>query len=160
MKNKKILAIDLILIAGSLIAVYILVSYYKPVALSPSDNLVSREAVLFEFSNGNEVWLDDNLEFTSPMKISAQDDLVINLKPGHYYWKVIGELGSSDVRELTIESEINLKLRKSGEGFEVVNAGNIELSVDVYEYGKLKENVILGVDESVSGDKFVGRQNE
>ena len=83
------------------------------------------------------------------------------MKLGHYYWKVIGELGSSAVRELTIESEVNLRLRKTESGFEVVNAGNTELSVDVYEYGKLKEKIVLDVDEtSGEGDKFVGRQNE
>jgi len=68
------------------------------------------------------------------------------------------------VRKLTIESEVDLKLRRAAgkdESYEIVNSGNTELNVDVYQGEKLAGNVILGFDENkeVSGTKFVGRED-
>ena len=106
--------------------------------------------------------IDDNLEFSSPEKIYAEDNLVINLKPGVYYWKVQGAL-DSEVRKLTIQSEIELKLKKSEkEGFyKLTNAGNDRLKVDIYEDGVLNESVVLEKDESreKQGMQFVGGEN-
>jgi len=44
----------------------------------------------------------------------------------------------------------------------VVNAGNVELDVGIYDKGTLTGNIVLGPDESeeVSGTKFIGEQNE
>jgi hypothetical protein len=166
MINKRhILAIDFVLVVGSMLLIAGLVGYSQPLVIAPlPDTTTTDTSILFAFEKANLILIDDNLEFTSPLEIFVEDNLVINLKPGTYYWKVEGAL-ASEIRELTIESEIDLKLRKSKfnkESYEIVNAGNTKLNVDVYEKGELTGNVILGVDESeeVSGTKFIGREDE
>ncbi len=167
MPNRKhVMAIDLILVVGTFLVIAVLLGYYnyslQPVLLSPQDELVTTStSVLFEFGEGNLILIDDNPEFTSPEKIYAQDNLIVNLKPGKYYWQVQGEV-SSEIREFTIETEVDLKLRKAGESYFVVNAGNTLLNVEVYEKGEYVESVVLDVDESkeVSGTKFIGGQDE
>jgi hypothetical protein len=63
---------------------------------------------------------------------------------------------------LTVLSEVELKLRENDEVLEVVNSGNIELNVDVYDDGTLVDNFELVVDESenVSGTLVFGGKNE
>lgn len=156
--KNKVLAIDFAVIVGTLVVLLGLVGYASPLVIAPLDGEITTEnEVLFEFEKADSVLIDDNLEFSSPTKINVEDNLVINLKPGVYYWKVEG-LVDSDVRRLEIVSEIDLKLKEIEEGYEVVNSGNIILNVYVYEDGIFKEKVVLNVDESeeVSGTKFVG----
>ena len=165
MINKKyILGIDLLVVVGTLVVIAILVGYARPLVIAPTDELSTRNtAVLFSFEKANLILIDDNLEFSSSEEIYVEDNLVINLKPGVYYWKVVGAL-PSEVRKLTIESEVDLKLRRVASGddsYEIVNSGNTELNVDVYQGEELTGNVVLGVDEhkEVSGTKFVGRED-
>jgi len=162
-KNRKILIIDLILVVGSLALIAGMVGYATPLVIAPIDDLTTTDtSVLFSFERGEIVLIDDNLEFTSPQEIHVEDNIVINLKPGIYYWKVQGAL-LSEVRKLTIQSEIDLKLKKSDvEGvYEVVNSGNEVLNVDIFQQGEFTGNIILDVDESkeVSGTKFIGRED-
>lgn len=164
MNKKYILGIDLLVVVGTLIVIAVLVGYARPLVIAPTDKLsTTNTAVLFSFEKANLILIDDNLEFSSPEEIYVKDNLVINLKPGIYYWKVVGAL-PSEVRKLTIESEVDLKLRRVASGndsYEIVNSGNAELNVDVYQGEKLAGNVVLGVDgnKEVSGTKFVGREN-
>ncbi len=165
--KKHIIALDFVLVVGILVLVAYFVGYSQPNVIAPIDNFVTGErAVLFSFEKGEVILIDDNPDFSSPDEIYVEDNLVINLKPGIYYWRVLGELGKSEARQLTIESEISLKLRKSpddkNESYEIVNAGNEVLNVDIYEFGKLSGNAVLEVDESahVSGTKFIGREND
>ncbi len=156
--NKKIYIIDSLLIVASLVGLMFLVGYSQPLVIAPVDDLeTTNGSVLFEFDNANEILIDDNMQFSSPEVISAEDNLVINLKPGKYYWKLKG-VGESEIRTLTINSEVELKLRKSSSGYEVVNAGNTLLDVDVYSDGELRERLVLDVDVvvDVDGDKFKG----
>ncbi len=161
-KNKKVIAMDLILIVGTFVVLFGIFSFYssKPIALSPSDGFETKNTfVLFEFENAESILIDDNSQFSSPTTYYVKDNFVINLKPGIYYWKLEGE---KELRQFTIESEVSLKLRDNGERYEIVNAGNENLEVDVYEFGELKENVVLDVysSQETNGDAFVGRQND
>ena len=166
-RNKQIIIFDIAMIVGTLLIMAGLYGYYdytKPVLLSPEDDLITKDTnVLFEFEKAGVILIDDNLDFTSPEKIYAEDNLVINLKPGIYYWKLEGVL-SSEIRKLTIQSEVDLKLRESSDGdnYEIVNAGNTKLNVDIYENEEYKESIKVGVDESkeVSGTKFIGEQED
>ena len=63
----------------------------------------------------------------------------------------------------SINSVVDLKLRKAGDGkeeYEVVNGGNVPLDVEVYHNDILNQTLVLGIDEGekVSGEAFVGRQ--
>ena len=116
---------------------------------------------MFEFEKADLILIDNNLDFSSPREVYVQNNILINLAPGVYYWKVVGAL-ESEVRELTIESDVDLKIREAQDGnYEVVNAGNTELEVDIYDHGRLSGKIILGVEESseAEGDKFVGGEN-
>ena len=168
-KSKKIIMLDLIIIVGTLLIIAGLIGYTRPLVIAPIDDSTTTEtSVLFEFEKANLILIDDNLEFSSPDKIYVKNNLIVNLKPGVYYWKVEGTL-PSEVRKLTIESEIDLKLKEkesdSGEKYEVVNSGNTRLNVDIYGADdQLIGNVILERDEGEELDeeskKFIGREIE
>jgi len=162
MKHKHIKLIDSILIIGTILFISSFAVYARPLVIAPMNNLqTTNSSVLFEFERGNVILIDDNLEFSSPQKIQAEDNLVINLKPGKYYWKVEG-IAYSEIRELTIISEVNLKMKKFEDKYRLVNAGNVELNVEVYDNESLIDNLVLGIDEErkVNGTMFVGEQNE
>lgn len=164
MTKNKIWAIDMIVIVGTLVVLLGTVGYVRPLVIAPLDGEITTETgVLFEFEKADRILIDDNMEFSSPTEIYVEDNLVINLKPGVYYWKVDGLL-ESEVRRLEIVSEVDLKLKMidGGESYEVVNSGNVVLDVDVYENGTFREKVVLDVDEGreVSGTKFVGSMGD
>ena len=161
MNRKYILAIDFVMVVGTLFAISFLVGYARPLVIGPiSDFNTTSTSVLFSFDRAGVILIDDNQEFSSPEKIYAEDNLVIQLQPGVYYWKVDGVL-NSEIRKITIVSEIGLKLRRAGnESYDIVNSGNTELNVDIYNNEVLTGNIILDADESkeVSGTKFIGKQ--
>ncbi len=162
MHKKHILVVDVVLILGSLLIIALFVGYTQPLAIAPLNNyLTSNASVLFQFKGADRILIDDNLEFTSPDTIFVEDDALVNLEPGNYYWKVVGTF-ESEVRQFTIQSQIDLRIRDAGnETYEVVNSGNEPLSVEVYNHGVLSGNVVIDVDESsqMDGDKFVGSEN-
>src|SRR3989344_8682824 len=159
--KRYILAIDFLLVVGTLIAISFLVGYSRPLLIGPIDDFnTSSTSVLFSFDKANVIDIDDNARFSSPEKIYVEDNLVIQLKPGIYYWRVEGAL-NSEVRKLTIVSEIGLKLKKVGnESYDIVNSGNTELNVDIYKNDTITGSVVLGIDgtKEVSGTKFIGSQ--
>ena len=163
MNKKHILVLDLIIVVGTLMIIVGLVGYGRPLVIAPlPDSATANTSVLFAFEGGEgvEILIDDNLEFTSPQRVYVEDNLVINLKPGEYYWKIENDL-IGGVRKFTIRTEVDLKLKRLDDGFEVVNSGNTRLSVDVYDGADFVEGIKLDVDESseVSGTKFIGGQD-
>lgn len=161
--NKKyIRKIDFIIIALTLVAIGALIGYAKPLIISPIDGLSTTDNfILFSFTKGSYIILDDNEEFSSPEKIYAEKDLVLNLKPGTYYWKVEGAL-QSEVRKLTIQSRVELKLIENEGEYDVVNSGNVPLNVSVYNRSIFTGSVVANIGEeiNVSGDQYIGRQYE
>lgn len=161
METNKIHIIDTTIVVSTLIiflSMVIYVGYLNPLAIAPSNDFVTGDtSVLFSFENADSILIDDNPEFTSPEKINVKDSLVVRLAPGTYYWK-IESITRNEIRKLTILSEIGLKLKKSEWGYEVVNSGNVELNVEIYDNETLTDEIILKVYESgnVSGTKFIG----
>jgi len=157
-----IYVLDVVILLGSFFVILGMIGYTRPLAIAPEDGFESEStSVLFTFAKAEKILLDDNQEFTSPREIYAENDLIISLEPGTYYWKVVG-VDESEVRELTILSYVDLQLRDSGENYEVVNAGNVALDVDIFDQGTLVGNVILDVAEhtNVTGKQFIGGQHE
>ena len=159
MEGKNLLRIDLILIIGSLVALIIVVGYVSPLVVAPIDDYeTSERGVLFSIEKAGKLLIDDNMDFSSPDEYSVEDGLKIDLESGIYYWKAVGVVNSK-VRTLTINSEVNLELRASSDGnYEVINAGNVRLNVDVYNGTELVDKMKLKVDEGLEteGTKFVG----
>ncbi len=169
MKNKHVKVIDYILLIGSVIILFgVLYNYYEnsneePITLSPENGGVSENRfVLFEFTNAQTIFIDDNMEFSSPEIFEVGNNFVINLEPGNYYWKIEGNR-ESEIRQFSVESRVSLEIRKSeSEGkYSVVNAGTEDLDVEVYESGKSKENIVLDVysQGNEEGEKFIGGQS-
>jgi len=139
-KMVKVLAIDLILIVGSLIAVGVLVSQLGDsgqVMFSPAET-----GVLFEFeaSDGDVILMADNLEFASAEEIVVFDGRVIYFDVGTYYWKIEGE---GFARRFNFDESVELMLRKSARGYEVVNADEGDLLVEISRFGEDVGNIIL-----------------
>ena len=158
-KNNNLLKIDLVLIIGSLATLVFLVGYVNPLVIAPLDNYETSERdILFSIEKAENLIIDDNIDFTTPDEYKIKDGLKIRLEPGKYYWKVTGIL-NSNVKILTIKSEVNLELRKiDDENYGVVNAGNVQLNVDIYNGTEMIDNVRLKVDEEMEsqGVKFIG----
>lgn len=170
MERKMIYLIDAVLLVGTILAISGIMFYgggeitgliVGPTLNEPSDGLVTTRAVLFSIENADVIFIDDNAEFTSPEIMNVHDGLEVVLEPGLYYWKANG-LRDSEIRTLTIESRVELRLRETDEGYEVVNGGNARLNVDVYENGVLKDKVVIDVDEGkiLEGDRFIGGEYE
>jgi hypothetical protein len=153
--------LDFIIIGITLLGLVILVGYAQPLVIAPLDEYESLNGeVLFEFERADSLLIDDNEEFTSPDEYTVAEGLAVELEPGIYYWKVVGVFGS-EVRKLTIQSRVELKLVETEDGFSVVNAGNVRLNVDVYDEDNLIEKRKVEVGDSVDGgDKYVGGQDE
>ena len=155
--NWEIGKIDLIVIGVTLLALIVLFGYAQPLVIAPLDKYESLNGeVLFEFERADVLLIDDNQEFTSPDEYEVVEGLVVVLEPGIYYWKVRGVFGS-EVRKLTIQSRVELRLVETEDGMAVVNAGNVALNVDVYDGDELVEKRKVEVGEAVDGgDKYIG----
>ena len=159
---KNIYKIDLVLVLVSITVLMGVVGYVNPLVVAPLDDYETSETeILFSIDKADVLLIDDNFDFTTPDEYSLENGLKINLKPGKYYWKVVGIL-ESEVRTLMINSEIDLRLEFDGEGYSVVNDGNVRLNVDVYDGMELVDKLKIGVGDSADadGDKFVGGQDE
>lgn len=162
MNKDKIYKIDIAVIGVSLLVIAIAIGYVSPMIISPPDDLVSSNgSVLFSFEKADYILIDDNQEFSSPEKIYVGDNLVLNLNPGTYYWEIVGVL-RSEIRKLTINSRVDLKFEENADGFDVVNAGNTRLLVDIYNGTNIIGKTVLDVGEETNetGDKYLGRQYE
>ncbi|MBU1052087.1 MAG: hypothetical protein KJ718_06065 [Nanoarchaeota archaeon] len=135
MKKKKILIWDLILVVGTVLIILgggVYVNYSKGVAFSPPDDVEST-LVLFRFENVNRILVDIERGFGSAREYDVEDDLVITLEPGVYYWKLQGD-GFSEVRKIETGTKVSFMLKELGDGsYWVVNADNAVLNVDKYK---------------------------
>ncbi|MFH1289872.1 MAG: hypothetical protein ABIH92_00515 [Nanoarchaeota archaeon] len=147
--KKQIIAIDIILVVGILIAIGGAVFYVNSdnVAFSPEEDLAKTTALFrIEKSSGSSeilIEIDDNLEFNSPEEYYVRDGTVIGLETGKHYWGITkGEI--REVRQFDLEVGVNFMFRELSDGsFQVINAGDSELHVDVYNQGTYSDSVIL-----------------
>ena len=127
MNGKKIYAIDVVLIVGTLFALILLIGYARPLVVAPVDDGNSSDS-LFEFKSVDEIFIGKSLELDDAGRIHLSDGLVIRLKAGVYYWKI----SEGDVREVTILDEMELKFVDLGDRYGVMSDGVV---VDVYKSG-------------------------
>jgi hypothetical protein len=161
MKMKKVYAVDLVLIIGSVLILMMAVNYSRPLVIAPLDELETTErSILFSLEKADEILIDDNIEFSSPERYTARDGLEISLGPGKYYWKATGVIDSA-VRTLIINSKVDLRLLEGDRGYGVINAGNVRLHVEIYNESSFVESVKVGVGEEIYGEnKFIGESDE
>ena len=109
----RIYKIDLVIIVVSLAVLIFLVGYARPLVIAPLDDYETLDTeILFLIEKAESLLIDDNLDFTTPEEYFVEDGIKIDLHPGTYYWKAVGVL-NSEIRTLTIKSEVSLELRES-----------------------------------------------
>lgn len=158
MDSKKVLAIDMVLIVGTLLVLGVLVGYSTPLVISPINNLSTTSSdILFSIKNADTLLIDDNINFSSPEEYDLKDKMRVSLEPGIYYWKAVGVL-QSEIRTLTVQTAVILELRQGKDGYSVVNAGNVALNVDVYNRTEKIDQIELApqAEEASNGNKFIG----
>jgi hypothetical protein len=132
MKKKYVYVIDAAILVGTLIGLYFaFFSAQSPLLLlSPSGE--PNELFRFDSCQGDCWILIDSLpNFASPEKYYLEENLEINLSEGIYYWKVEGFFESQTIK-LTTLTNVSLIVLKRESSYVVVNNGDGELAVNVY----------------------------
>jgi hypothetical protein len=162
MDKNVIKIIDMFLVVGTLCFVLLFLGYATPRVIAPIDKYnTTNDKVLFEFSKGEKLMIDSDEDFVNAREIPAREDIVVSLKPGIYYWKVVGLTGESGVRKLVVNSEAELTLKEMNGRYVLFNIGNVELRIEAYSLERMSESELkIGESNGVEGEKFVGGQNE
>ncbi|MFA5484821.1 MAG: hypothetical protein WC260_01025 [Candidatus Pacearchaeota archaeon] len=158
MKNKFILTMDFVVIIGTLFGLMWIIGYSTPRVISPIDNYETTSSnVLFSIENADYLFIDKDINFTNPIEVNLKNNSQIQLEPGIYYWKAIG-VRQTEIRTLTINTLVSLRLDKTESGFNVVNSGNVNLNVEVYNNSELIDEIYLESGGKINelGDKFIG----
>jgi hypothetical protein len=138
--NRRIILIDAVLIIGSLLVIAGIVGYTQAFAVAPLEDI---DSVIFVLNNVEYLFIDDNLDFLSPELINLNEDVLVSLPSGHYYFKIIGE--RNEIRELTFEFDIDILFDLSDNEIKVINYGSKNLDVSVYNHGTFEESkLVLG----------------
>jgi len=139
--NKKhIIAIDLVLIVGSLLIVAYLAGYSRPLVIGDfNEEGLKQESVLFDINNEDRLVISKDRDFENAREIDMNKDLT--LSEGKYFVKIISPFGS-EVRELTLLTDVKIDFIKAGNKISVVNKGE-KLNVKIFEGDSLKEEVEL-----------------
>jgi hypothetical protein len=135
-----ILEISLILIVVSYV-------YFtkRPAMIYPADGMLIRELNFnFEVENADEIILSKEKSFEDPIVLA--DSREITLPPGVYFWKAKNILGSSGVRNFSVQSHVILNLEKGVEFYELRNAGDVALNLS-YENCSSCEKKALDIGE-------------
>ncbi len=160
-KGNAVNKIDKVILVGTVVLFLVTLVAFMLTANSFGSNNRASSNTLFSFKSGSVILIDSNINFRFPERIVAKDNLVIIIRNGTYYWKIEDAI-PEDVIELNItEPVVNLKLKKSEEGYNVVNYNNGTLNVDMYRKDGLTGTVILENEEDneVSGVVYVGGKN-
>ena len=163
----RVYKIDAVIIVLTIVSLVAVGGYVSPLVIAPLDKFETTNTdILFSIEKADVLLIDDNIEFNSPEEYSVEEGQKIELRPGTYYWKGVG-IVSSEVRTLTIKSLVSLELQEnSDDEFDVVNAGNVALDVEIYDGEELIESVKLGVGEEIESSrednesKLIGRYDE
>ena len=148
----KIRKIDATILAATVLI--LMLTVFSLFATMKNSQRTTTNSVLFSFKSGNVILIDNDLEFKTARNIIAMDNEVISLKKGTYYWKIEDAI-PEDIVQLTADSDINLKLKKSSEGYDVINSENTTLNVDIYKKGAFVGNVILDTNNDNQVSKII-----
>jgi|TARA_Y100000310_G_scaffold69290_1_gene64737 hypothetical protein len=144
MNKKQIITIDFILVIGTIIVVASLIKYSEPFIVAPISNTKNTN-ILFEFEKTNLILVSQDVNFKSIKEIHPKDNLMINLKPGKYYWEFVN-ISDNEIKEFSILSKVDLKFVDKDDKFEVVNVGDTKLNVKLYNHGEFTGNIILNTE--------------
>lgn len=156
-------AVDLVLAFGSMFVVLWAIGFSNPQVIAPADNFeTTGSTILFSIENADKLVIGTDLNFMDGKEYDLNENLSLDLLPGLYYWKVVGVL-ESEIRTLTIKDAVVLNIVKGDDGYDVINAGTVNLNIEVYNNkSEFVENVTLVPNEGIAVDKskYIGGQNE
>ena len=159
--SKFIVALQLIFLAGVVIFLYV---FAPNLDYPPNGAQLDRNDVEFKFKNANVILVDDNPDFSSPVKIdlSELEGKSVSFEAGTYYWKAEGILGSLK-RKFTINSNVGLEIIE--ENSSLKNVGNVPLNVTEKTQSGTVGLAILDVEveypiENNSNVTYRGEQND
>lgn len=143
-----IIIVNLILLVGIVYSLNIKLIY-------PADNekiFETKPMLTWEgYSNKYTILIDDNKEFSSPIKEIVYDNhytLNKNLDFGKYYWQVSSLLSSSKVNEFEVVSKVAIKVNRTEGNVDLYNDGNANLNVTVEDSGILTGAFIIEVKKN------------
>lgn len=147
--TKIILIIEALFLVGLLAFLFF---YTSPKQIYPLHGMtISNQDFLFEIENSNEVVVSTDAGFTNYITLKEGEE--ITLPPGTYFWKVLGTLRESDVRNFTLESELALILREREGMYEIQNSGNVDMNLTKTQGGKIMLARILSIGDSEEFEK-------
>ena len=158
----KIYTMDIVVVVGTLLVLVGAGFYARPLIIAPLDNITTtNSSVLFSIERGESILIDDNPEFTSPETVVIHNTLTITLRPGTYYWKVVG-VGESEIRKLVVSSRVELRLQESGDKYTLVNEGNVLTNVTFLANESVITSRVIAVHEVTpsEGTRAEGREHE
>ena len=157
-KHIKIIIAQVIFLAIISSAVYL---------IYPKTNVeVDGTIVNFKSINANVVVISENPDFSNPyyLDMTRRKIISFDLEPGTYYWKASNNYIEGLKKELKIESEIGMEIKRGGEGeARLENIGNVKINITKSDDGIMVGHIILSPDdEEEIEDKgeYTGRQNE
>ncbi len=168
MKNKEregkeikthIKAISVQIIFLMLIGIGIYLAYPK------ADVSVNGNFVKINSENSKVIVISENPDFTNPRYFETGDikNISFSLKPGTYYWKSDNGIIESFSNKFTIESEVGMEIKRTGNQSNLVNVGNVKINVTRGKDGVMVGRIILDTGESEKiedkGENYVGRQD-
>ena len=133
MKNKKIYAIDIIIIITTCLVLLFLVGYSTHMVISPinTKNLSTSES-LFTIHNTQTLLIDNNLNFTNPKIYKLKNNLQITLEPGTHYLKFIRP-SYNQINTLNVKKQITLEFKKQDNAYNIINSGKEPLIIEIYD---------------------------
>lgn len=108
--------------------------------------------------------ISENPDFTNPVYIDTEKtkNVYFNIKPGAYYWKSDNGIIESFSKKFTVNSEVGMKINRTGNESNLVNVGNVKINITKGEDGVFVGHIILEPEQSEKIDdkneSYVGRQ--
>lgn len=159
MKKNMVYLIDSILLIGSIFVVMWAIGFSNPLVIAPIDGYeTTGNSILFSIKNAEKLIISNDINFSDSNEYTLGENFSLDIKPGTYYWKVVG-VTESEIRTLTVKDSVILELVKTDNGYNVINSGNVNLNVEVYDNeSNFIENRSLVPNEFLPNDyeKYIG----
>ena len=141
MKTRKIIMLQVLMLLVIAMALFLL---YPRAEVSVSGNVV-------RFSgNADIIVISENPDFTNPrfIDLSEFNEVVLNLKPGIYYWKPDNGIIEGFSDSFVIDSEVGLLINRTDNETDLVNVGNVKIKIEKSEGGVTVGRIILEPEQS------------
>ena len=145
-----------------LLVLGVLYFLYPKTSIELTENLVN-----FKTINANVIIISENPDFSNPryLEVEKGKEISFSLNPGKYYWKSSNGYIEGMKKEFTINSEVGMKINTEENESNLVNIGNVKISVRKNNEGVMVGRIILEPDEeqeieNKENETYIGEQEE